>query len=502
MITRDEFKKLLSKGLTGKEAGKLVLQDNWLADHDQESLLSERDLQAIKTSLKSSKDIEDYNSYIATYRFIDYTLKDARIRALEARVRLDAITSLIRMRVFNEASELENDRPVIMTQKQYQDALDYQRKYLLRELSDLHDILEMKAIKLSPEDIRSQEPRDSGDYLDWLRTAYPDLWSQAVSKVLEVLKAGKLRPVSIPEEGRKSLDALWDKIKELQAELPIHKIPREEYIRLSLEGEDLMPDRALSDQLKALDAENEDLLQDLYKAGRKSWSKESRAELISSLERYLAGSMSEEEELQLLYYAFCSGEELYKSGLSEWKEWVDNYKWGYVSSEDYPYSLGGVAILADPRDSQLDSKGYYKPELSRALDDQKEHMVETIGIGIRKLKEELKIVLSFLSVMEAVSQVIGIDFAEDIRGWIKDLQDQLKIYNRLRSRVCYQDYLPEKIRNSVQPISLEKLRPSSKTIRYLQERMALGLGEGWWEDVKMALVEDLKEKEAEDGQEA
>jgi len=32
--------------------------------------------------------------------------------------------------------------------------------------------------------------------------------------------------------------------------------------------------------------------------------------------------------------------------------------------------------------------------------------------------------------------------------------------------------------------------------------MALGLGEGWWEDVKMALVEDLKEKEAEDGQEA
>lgn len=502
MITRDEFKRLLSKGLTGKEAGKLVLQDNWLADHNQESLLSERDLQAIKTSLKSSKDIEDYNSYIATYRFIDYTLKDAQIQALEAKVRLDAITSLIRMRVFNEASELDDVRPVIMTQKQYQDALDYQRKYLLRELTDLHDILEWRAREITPEDISNQEPKDSEDYLGWLRTAYPDLWSQAVSKVLEVLRAGKLRPVSIPEEGRKSLDALWEKIKELQAELPIYKIPREEYIRLSLEGEDLMPDMALSDQLKALDAEEEGLLQDLYRAGRKSWSKESQAELISSLERYLAGSTTEEEELQLLYYAFCSGEELYKSGLPEWKGWVDSYKLGYVSSEDYPYSLGGVAILVDPRDSQLDSRGYYKPELSGALDDQKDLLIETIGIGLKKLKEELKIVLSFLSVMEAVSQVIGIDFAEDIREWIKDLQDQLKIYNRLRSRVCYQDYLPEKIRNSVQPISLEKLRPSSKTIRYLQERMALGLGEGWWEDVKMALVEDLKEKEAEDGQEA
>jgi hypothetical protein len=120
-------------------------------------------------------------------------------------VRLDAITSLIRMRVFNEASELDDVRPVIMTQKQYQDALDYQRKYLLRELTDLHDILEWRAREITPEDISNQEPKDSEDYLGWLRTDYPDLWSQAVSEVLAVLKAGKLRPVSIPEEGKKSL---------------------------------------------------------------------------------------------------------------------------------------------------------------------------------------------------------------------------------------------------------------------------------------------------------
>ena len=55
MTTKTDIKKLLSKGLTGKEAGKLVLQDNWEYDHMRDDFLSERDLSAIKASLKTTR---------------------------------------------------------------------------------------------------------------------------------------------------------------------------------------------------------------------------------------------------------------------------------------------------------------------------------------------------------------------------------------------------------------------------------------------------------------
>ena len=79
MAKKADIKKLLNKRLTGKEAGKLVIQDNWLVDNGEKGFLSERDLSAIKSGLLQIQDINDYNSYIETYKLIDYTLKELRL---------------------------------------------------------------------------------------------------------------------------------------------------------------------------------------------------------------------------------------------------------------------------------------------------------------------------------------------------------------------------------------------------------------------------------------
>jgi len=65
MTTKADMKRLLSKGFTGKEAGRLIFHDNWLADTGRGGFLSEKDVSSLKAGLKGDKDIKEYNLYPA-----------------------------------------------------------------------------------------------------------------------------------------------------------------------------------------------------------------------------------------------------------------------------------------------------------------------------------------------------------------------------------------------------------------------------------------------------
>jgi len=497
MTTKTDVKKLLSKGLTGKEAGKLILQDSWLVDHGKDGFLSERDISVIKASLKTTQDIQDYNSYVETYRIIDYTLKDAHIQALQLQIKMRAIIQLVSMYVYGYTSEIDNrTTPIIMTEKEYQDHKADQRKELLRELHSLDEVMLSRACEITPEEIQDQEPEDEY-FLAWLKKDHPDIWKQIVSDILDLLRTGKLRPALITGKDKESLTDLWDKIKELRESLSIYKISSEELLKITRDGSyPAEEDRLLNIKIKELNKQEEDLLRSLYKASKGK----SQDRMINSLEKILEGSLSQEEEDEILLYAFCSGEDLYQTGLPEQVKWIDEYKPGYSSTEDGEDILKGVAILKDPSPDQLDEKGHYKERhnrlelaqgiISKELDLQN---------SIRMAKEMIKLVLSFRSVFEAVSEAIGLDFTEDIKEWIEDIQDIVTEYNRLRLEIDLTESMPKEIKDALEPISLEKLTPYTKTIKYLRERVAKSLGEGWWEDIKTALVDDLKEKEAQDG---
>ena len=121
MTTKTDIRKLIRGGLTGAEAGKLVLQDNWLVDRGKEGFLTEKDMAALKASLKTSRDIDVYNSYIRLYELVDYTLKDAKIYALEAQLYLmwidKTLDRLLMKAVFNtkDKPDIESDKHTIDT---------------------------------------------------------------------------------------------------------------------------------------------------------------------------------------------------------------------------------------------------------------------------------------------------------------------------------------------------------------------------------------------------
>jgi len=492
MTTKTDIKRLLSKGLTGREAGKLALQDFWEQDHFREGFLSDRDLSAIKASLRTSQDINDYNSYMETYKILDYTLKDAHIIALELQKRISALSRLAMMYLLDATSVFELlSRPTIMTNKQYEDYKEEARQERLKSLSFLEEILESRLDRIidSLDNFTEEDFHTEEDLLVFVRREYPDLWKQTVSEILDLIKQGKLKAVYFIGKDKEDLDILWNKSEDLRSELPINKLSKEEKIDTLLNNE--LRTNEINKKLQKAIKEEDAYLESLYKRGN---SKKSEAELIKSLEKLLEGSLNEEEELSLFSYTFSSYEDLYKAGLPEWISFVDS-----PITKDLEYR--DIAIVVDPASDKLDGRGYYKSiyrsynELitqERALD-----VIDTFTGGIKQSKEEIKVLLAFQAIIETLSEVIGIDFTEDMKDWIKDIESEIKEYNNLKLKIDYEDQIPEEIKEALPYLDLNKFKPSAKTTKYLKDRLSMSLGDNWRNDVKQAFIEDLEAMEAE-----
>lgn len=502
MTTKTDIKRLLSKGLTGREAGKLALQDFWEEDHFREGFLSERDLSAIKASLKTPKDIQDYNSYMDTYKILDYTLKDLHIISLELQRRLSALSRLSMMYLFDATSVFELiDRPLIMTEKQYKEYKKEAKESLLNELHSLEDIIDRNAFGLDPEDIdwdklgldpiKYLDCPDDRIFTEWIKEEAPGLWKFIISEILELVRAGSLKAVYITGKDREKLDILWNEIKDLRAE--ISKLPREEKIEMLYHSS---AHKELDIKIKKLDQQEEDFLQSLYK---KAIDKNDQTELIKALEKLLEGSLTKEEEEGLILYTFSSGRDLYNSGLPEWIEWIDKYP-GYSKDLD----SRGIAIVVDPDPKKVDDKGHYK-SIYRSYNetltqDRDFDLIDTFTSTTKLAKEEIKVILAFQAIIQTLSEVIGIDFTEDIKVWIKDVESEIEEYNRLKMRIESTDHIPEEVKQTLPYLDINKFKPSAKTTKYLKDRLSMSLGDNWWSDVRKAFKEDLEAMEAEDVQ--
>ena len=143
MPTKADIKKILSKGLTGREAGKLIFQDNWLVDTRRGGFLSERDMSSIKAGMRTDRDIKEYNSYVRLYKYVDYTLKEVRITALEAEAFLHYTYLLLQTYEKAEAFRMAYMFiPAIVTQKQYEELSAKQRALHLEEAISLDQVID------------------------------------------------------------------------------------------------------------------------------------------------------------------------------------------------------------------------------------------------------------------------------------------------------------------------------------------------------------------------
>jgi len=84
------------------------------------------------------------------------------------------------------------------------------------------------------------------------------------------------------------------------------------------------------------------------------------------------------------------------------------------------------------------------------------------------------------SVLEAISKVIEVDFLEDLEEWRQELQTIVEVLNAQIGRLDGEWErlgLPE-----LKPIKTGQMKATMSTIRYFRERMALALGDNWWEE--------------------
>ena len=426
MPTKADIKKILSKGLTGKQAGRLTFQDNWLTDTQRGGVLTEKDHSYIRSGLKNEADRQDYNSYIRLYNYVDYTLKEARIVALEAETYLHIANRILDTYAVSEAFMLaEVYIPAIVTQKQYEELKAKQRALKMDQVSSLQELISYLA-EVDFEIIVDEDEPEPELEIDF---QHDERLREAVSTIQELLRAGKLHPLKLKK--------------------------REDY----------------------------------YDGHKLKIPAQPVQEVIEMLDKFLTGELQYGEDDSLRMTVF-RGKNLYELEELEGfiKSWIEEYTPNW-DEETSARPLGRmqsqhVAIIQNPQPSNLDERGYWiEPDylgLDVEMDTKRDS--ESLTIFMNTIRERIKGFLAVKSVLEAISKVIELDFLEDLKQWEEELHVIVKVINAEIGRLdgkWERLGLPEQ-----KPIKIGRMKATMSTIRYFRERMALALGENWWEAPK------------------
>ncbi len=426
MPTKADIKKILSKGLTGKQAGRLTFQDNWLTDTQRGGVLTEKDHSYIRSGLKNETDRRDYNSYIRLYNYVDYTLKEARIVALEAETYLHIAYRILDGYAVSEAFRLaEMYIPAIVTEKQYEELKAKQRERKLKDVLSLQEFISL----LSEVDFEIIVDDDEPEPESEIDFQNDERLREAVSTLQELLRAGKLHPLKL-----KKREDYWDGHK--------LKIPAQPV-----------------------------------------------QEVIEMLDKYLTGELQHGEDDSLHLTVFRWSEAYNVEGIGEnIRRSLDEYI-PALYDEDSTRQAGRmqssyIAIIQNPGDNWIDERGYWK-ELDYlglvGIDAVKntERDTKSLKIFMNSSRERIKGFLAIKSVLEAISKVIDVDFLEDLQQWEEELQAIVEAVNAEINRLdgkWERLGLPE-----LKPIKIGRMKATPATIKYFRERMALALGDNWWE---------------------
>jgi hypothetical protein len=433
MTTKTDIRRLIRGGLTGEEAGKLVLQDNWLVDRGKEGFLSQRDFSDIKSSLKTSHDIEVYNSYIKLYQLVDYTLKDAKIYALEAQFYLmwldKKLEGLLQKSALNWS--LLFDIPAIVTQKQYEELSQKQRELKLKQPNTLGEVLEMRA-EHYPEDKKAG--------------AWPEEWRTAIHELQELITEGKLTPLRLKDR------------------------------------------------------------QDYYDFNKREIDYQPAEDTVDKLDAWLVGELSEEEVDSFIELTVFIGEELYKTGLPEWIEHIETYHPNFfeetAARPDGMMQAQRVAVIQQPKPDEVDDRGYWieKDIFSSKKKPDIEKEREEIEVWLEAIKHRIKSFLSIQAVMDAISQIVGVDFSEDMRQQYEQIEAIVDVFNADVDSLFFTAHswhveLGLGDFNKPYQLKIGRMEPTAKSLRYYQERMAIALGDAWMREA----VRILEYEQAEEG---
>jgi hypothetical protein len=179
-------------------------------------------------------------------------------------------------------------------------------------------------------------------------------------------------------------------------------------------------------------------------------------------------------------------------------QWAENFHMNADSSSGY-------ALVLNPRSWNVDKNGHYEqPTGILARGATKQDAVEHLDKNAKDIQEaavkahalarkQIRHVLGYMEVIEAVSDAIGVDFTEDIRNVWNALKKELEHHHEFLQNASHR-YRLEGLGKL--KIDIEALKPSKQMANYIRERMAMNLGADWWTEVATALNEELATEHA------
>ena len=201
-VTAKAISRIITNGLTGWEAGKLILQNFIYEYYGKNSAFTEADRAFIQNIQHQGNDVTDYNMFMALGRGFYKGSMFAEWLCTDACLRISLLVQILQDADRRRMIELfESAGPSIVTRKQYEDIVEAQRKKKLEFEYNLGYVIEQKFYAIAPEGVRNEieslgiDIESAEDFATAVNDKYADLYKQAESEIHKLYFEGKLKAV-------------------------------------------------------------------------------------------------------------------------------------------------------------------------------------------------------------------------------------------------------------------------------------------------------------------
>ncbi len=219
-VTKKAVKRIITKGLTGWEAGKLILQDLIDSYHKRDSILTEADMEVIRHAPMKEADVRDYNMFVVLCRGFHVGYMLGEWTCADACLGISFLEDLLRDTEKRRTVELfESCGPRVVTRKQYEDIVAAQRVKKLKFEYSLGYVIEERFYAIAPREAREEidelcpDIESIEDFVSAVPEKYKGFSKQASDEIRCLNTRGKLPAVFHKKDEKKAepLLAKWKK---------------------------------------------------------------------------------------------------------------------------------------------------------------------------------------------------------------------------------------------------------------------------------------------------
>ena len=426
--------------LSGFEGGQIVIEDLWAAEQMRTPFLKDTDIDKLRFRIQGEEQ-KVFNDIIKKY-YLGKELTN-KLEKLELEVQNNLLTMLHFMDHYIRKFEIHRiikKIPITKTTTQLEEEGQIQKQYLGEDFYELEFVIGARAEQINAE---KKEGHERSDYysIDWLDAKEPDLYNEALDKIISLIKEEQLHPLFLEKTDRIIFEELTQKSNYFQ-------------------------------NRRAFWQENKERL---YR------NETNITNILFYLESIRDKYVVDKGKRELMENIFFSGRELYNTDLKEWKKWMETFKADLDLAGHAVYDKrrkrNKIAVIENLVEADLDEKGYYREdyiteELAQ-LGYSEENIKTILATLYTETNEKLDLIAMYKIVIEKLAHALHIDFLKSIKACQERFDKLIDLYNA--HFYMAQAYYCES-RMDCEAIKLCDYEPDDAEIRALFRKMKVDVG--------------------------